>query len=104
MKLKTLKDIVKCPNCKCMDYSCVDFAALKQEVIKWIKEFNKFTSQYCENEGNLSDDEVMAKMKKQHPEWEKEIKIDFSDDDLCKFYFLEDWLKYFFNIKQGDLK
>lgn len=77
---------------------------IRKEVIKWIKEFNKFTSQYCENEGNLSDDEVMAKMKKQHPEWEKEIKIDFSDDDLCKFYFLEDWLKYFFNIKQGDLK
>ena len=118
MELKTLKDLEDYminqhtqPNCSNAELAKGWVSAtkemeyfLKQEAIKWIKEFDKFTKEYCENEGELTDDEVMINMKKAHPEWEKKFDIDFNDDDLNRFYFLEDWLKYFFNIKEEDLK
>ncbi|KKM63943.1 hypothetical protein LCGC14_1506440 [marine sediment metagenome] len=38
-KLKTLKDIARCPTCYTMeDEKCILYLTLKQEAIKWVKE------------------------------------------------------------------
>ena len=37
MKLKTLKDILKCYDCTCINEKCINHYRLKQEAIKWVK-------------------------------------------------------------------
>ena len=40
MKLKTLKDIERCPDCECLDEKCVIPFSLKKEAIKQVKYLN----------------------------------------------------------------
>lgn len=77
MKLKTLKDIVRCPDCRCIDEPCVDYAALKRSAIKWI----------------LAEKKVQAGFGTQN-----EI------DNIYYMNGVSIWIKHFFGITEVDLK
>ena len=84
-ELKTLKDIVTCPDCKAIT-PCKDTEVIRKEAIKWIKEFSK------------EEDEVMEKYGRNNPE----IFHDF--EPTCEVCVVINWIKYFFNITEEDLK
>ena len=100
--MKTLKDL-EC-TIPCLDevmhpqQKFTLMHMLRDAAKEWIKEIDEITNNYVENGGNLSDDEVMLIFKKQHPEWYPQLIEDWSDDDLSRFYFLQNFLNYFFNL------
>ena len=36
-KLKTINQLARCPQCRCIDEPCVDYIQVKEEAIKWFK-------------------------------------------------------------------
>lgn len=75
---------------------------LREYLQKWMQGHNTIIDLYCEIrdddgfEGGLSDDDVMKILENCYPEEEF---IDFSDDDLSRFYFLFDFLNHFLNLE-----
>ncbi len=124
MKLKTLKDL----NCYDNDYignddplidDFIRESDLKQEAIKWIKEFREILQLHkdhltlygkiCEEhraKGKYPFPEIdsrITKLNKEIEEKEKVFKFLFCDEYDCQTNFI-DFIKHFFNITEDDLK
>ena len=78
MELKTLKDFPK-EVIGMEDYRLISSNKLKQEAIKWIKELNNNPKKYQERFTNYDGYGIDA-------------------------YEVINWIKYFFNITEDDLK
>ena len=78
MKLKTLNDLDK-GTCECENEDMISYLELKEEVIKWIKQFE---------------------------EDKKECICSACDEGIgpCQIDFLINWIKDFFNITKEELK
>ena len=88
MKLKTLKDfrtrsvmVFNCPDET--DYDIIEADNLKQEAIKWIKEFDRLPLPINELEHQKFLNNFV-----------------FNNDT---HYAIKDWIKHFFNITEEDL-
>ena len=96
MKLKTLKDLQIVPEN--IEVSLTEGIKawetteeyiknqLKQEAIKWVKELEIIEEKKCESEHCYPEDRCLI--------------CDESDEATAKV----DWIKYFFNITEEDLK
>jgi hypothetical protein len=98
--MKTLKDIESAWTYNnAISHLDVDSKILRELAKEWRDEIIDITDNYCENGGDLTDDGVIAIIKKRHPEWIAFME-DWCDDDLSRLYFLTEWIEYFFNLEE----
>lgn len=91
-ELKTLKDLEMIENKGYKPFPSETVALLKQEAIKWIKELKeaeKFNIEFASSEqmGYFHDNQ-----------------FDDFVDNQGKAYWVINWIKWFFNITEEDLK
>ena len=91
MSLRKISQIIKCPDCRCIDEHCPDYQALRQEAIKWLKELDQYSEQ--ENaEFRQEQLRLIICIDKYDSTYIDEISV------VIKF------IKYFFEIKDEEYK
>ena len=85
-KLKILKDIARCPECTCIDGACVDYKMLRQSAIDWIKKLKSVVEYWDNIEFKNFEDSGIG---------------EYTKDPYGNII---NWIIYFFNITEDDLK
>jgi len=96
MKLKTLKDMND--GCTLKDCPVVTKDELRKEAIKWIKELERNTELMDKYDNSKRIDDNVAQFICRLPGY------DWGDSDVVSSDELIEWIKYFFNITEEDLK